>query len=151
MHLLSGQAILRVKGMCSSSPQGWGVHRPLVLYYCTRKLKVGREIGKAEVSLCSLALSPKHRICTLRLPCWLRSEESTCQCRKHRFDPWPKKIPHATKQLRPCATTTESARAQELKLLNPHSCNYWSPRTLEPALRNKRSHCNEKPVHHDQE
>ena len=23
------------------------------------------------------------------------------------FDPWSRKIPHATKQLRPCATTTE--------------------------------------------
>ena len=29
------------------------------------------------------------------------------QCRGHGFDPWPRKIPHASEQPRPCATTTE--------------------------------------------
>ena len=27
------------------------------------------------------------------LPCWLRGKESTCQCRRCRFDPWVMKIP----------------------------------------------------------
>ena len=27
------------------------------------------------------------------LPCWLSGEESACQCRRHGFDPWVKKIP----------------------------------------------------------
>ena len=31
--------------------------------------------------------------------------------------------------------------------LEPSSRNYWSPCTLEPMFHNKRSHCNEKPVH----
>ena len=35
---------------------------------------------------------------------WLRI---TCQCRGHGFKPWSGKIPHATEQLSPCATTTE--------------------------------------------
>ena len=52
-------------------------------------------------------------------------KESTCQCRGHRFDPWSRKIAHATKPMRhnllslcsrawkpqtlsPCATTTEA-------------------------------------------
>ena len=52
------------------------------------------------------------------------------------FDPWSRKIPHAMKQLNPGVPTTE-----------PSSCNYWSPRGLEPVLHNKRSHRKEKPVH----
>ena len=35
--------------------------------------------------------------------------ESACQCRGHRFNPWSRKIPHATEQLSPCTTTTEPA------------------------------------------
>ena len=35
----------------------------------------------------------------LRFP-WLSSgKESACQCREHGFDPWPRKIPHATKPM----------------------------------------------------
>jgi len=30
------------------------------------------------------------------LPCWLHRKESTCQCKRHRFDPWSGKIPHAS-------------------------------------------------------
>ena len=41
------------------------------------------------------------------LPWWLSSEESTCQCRRHRFDLWSGKIPHAVKQPSSCAITTE--------------------------------------------
>ena len=43
-----------------------------------------------------------------------------------------RKIPRATEQLSPCATTTE-------------------PVHLEPMLCNKRSHCNEKPAHRKEE
>ena len=35
---------------------------------------------------------------------WLRI---ACQCREHGFEPWSGKIPHAVKQLSPCATTTK--------------------------------------------
>ena len=48
-----------------------------------------------------------------------------------KFDPWSRKIPHASGQLSLCATTTEP----------PH---------LEPVLRNKRSHCNEGSTHCNQ-
>ena len=41
------------------------------------------------------------------LPWWHSGWESACQCRGHRFEPWPGKIPHAAEQLSPCATTTE--------------------------------------------
>ena len=37
---------------------------------------------------------------------WLRI---ACQCRRHGFEPWSGKIPHAVEQLSLCATTTEPA------------------------------------------
>ena len=38
---------------------------------------------------------------------WLSSKESTCQFRRHGFDPSSKKIPHAKEQVSPCSTTIE--------------------------------------------
>ena len=38
------------------------------------------------------------------LPWWLCGEEPFCQGRKHGFDPWSRKIPHAVEQLSPCTT-----------------------------------------------
>ncbi|XP_057590184.1 28S ribosomal protein S28, mitochondrial isoform X2 [Hippopotamus amphibius kiboko] len=38
---------------------------------------------------------------------WRSGKEFACQCRGHRFEPFPGKIPHATEQLSPCATTIE--------------------------------------------
>ena len=64
---------------------------------------------------------------------WRHSgSESACQCRGHGFEPWSGKISHAAEQLSPCAATTEPAR-------------------LEPVLRNKRGHRNEKPAHRNEE
>ena len=66
------------------------------------------------------------------LPRWHSAWESACQCRGHGFEPWSGKIPHATEQLGPWATTTEPAR-------------------LEPVLRNKRGRDSERPAHRDEE
>ena len=66
------------------------------------------------------------------LPWWRSGWESVCQCRGHGFEPWSGKIPHATEQLGPWATTTEPA---------------WP----EPVLRNKRGHDSERPAHRDEE
>ena len=41
------------------------------------------------------------------LPQWLIGKESACQYRRHRFDPWSGKTPHAAGQLSPCAATVE--------------------------------------------
>ena len=38
---------------------------------------------------------------------WSSSKEFACQCRRHRFNPWSRKIPHAAEQLSSCTTTTE--------------------------------------------
>ena len=66
------------------------------------------------------------------LPWWCSGWESACQCRGHRFEPWSGKIPHATEQLSPCATTTEPVR-------------------LELVLHNKRGRDSERPAHRDEE
>ena len=40
---------------------------------------------------------------------WLSGKEPACRCRRHGFSLRSGKIPHATGQLRPCATTVEPA------------------------------------------
>ena len=72
------------------------------------------------------------------LPWWLTGKESTYQSRRHGFDPWSRKIPHApVPQL-----FSLCSRTWELQLL--------SPCTLGPVLCNKRTHWNEKPVPHSE-
>ena len=41
------------------------------------------------------------------LPWWVSGKESACQCRRHGFDPWCRKIPRSVEQLSPCDTTIE--------------------------------------------
>ena len=55
------------------------------------------------------------------LPWWLHSKESTCWCKRHRFDSWSGNIPQATEHVNPGATTPEPVP--------------WSPgaATLEPT------------------
>ena len=48
----------------------------------------------------------KLKTCSVDFPGGL-VVESTCQCRSHRFDPWSRKIPHASEQLSLCTTTAE--------------------------------------------
>ena len=59
-------------------------------------------------------------------PWWLSGKELTCQYRRHRLDPWWGKIPRATENLSPCATTIESVLwsqgATLLKPAQPRAC-----------------------------
>ena len=78
-------------------------------------------------------------------------KESTCQCRRHSYDPWSGSIPCAAEQLSLRATTIEPV------LLQPRSCNYWAhvlhllrPKCLEPVLCSERSLHSEKPEHHNE-
>ena len=75
-----------------------------------------------------------HKVYCIELPWWLSIKESTCQCERHRFNPWSRKILHAAEQQSLCATTL-SFELQNL------ACG------LEPVLCNQRSCCKEKPVH----
>ena len=78
------------------------------------------------------------------LPWWRSGQESTCQCRGHGFDPWSGKIAHAAgNKARALQLLSLRSRAREPQLLKP-VC-------LEPMLRNKRSHRNEKPAHRKEE
>ena len=86
------------------------------------------------------------KVFPLRLPWWLSGNKSICQCRRHRFNPWSRKTPHAMKQLRLCTTTTEPVlKSPGATNTEPTCCKYWSPSSLEPVLHNKRSRCSEKP------
>ena len=42
------------------------------------------------------------------LPWWLSGKESTHQCRRHRFNPWSRKISHVTEQLSPLRAVLQS-------------------------------------------
>ena len=44
------------------------------------------------------------------LPCLLSGKESAGQCRRHGFNSWSGKIPHAAEQLSLCATNIEPVR-----------------------------------------
>jgi len=52
------------------------------------------------------AFAPSE-ILLIELPWWFSGKESACQCRRHRFNPWSRNIPHAPEQLSLCATTIE--------------------------------------------
>ena len=59
------------------------------------------------------------------LPWWFSGKESACQCRRHRFNLWSRKIPRAKEQLSPCSATlqpgSQNYRAHILELPKP-SC-----------------------------
>ena len=79
------------------------------------------------------------------LPWWLSGKESSCQWRRHMFDPWSWKNPHAREATKPVCHN------YQVCALEPGNCNYWSLHALEPSLFNKRSHENEKPMDHNKE
>ena len=62
---------------------------------------------------------------------WLSGKESTCQCRRHRFNPWSRKTPHCCGAAKTVYHNCWAcARTQESQLLE-------EPRNLEPSLWNK--------------
>ena len=66
----------------------------------------------------------RSKIVPSGLPWWCIGKKSACQCRRHGFNPWFRRIPCATKQLSLCAITT----------LEPVSHNCWDhvPWQLKP-------------------
>ena len=94
---------------------------------CNNKL-----LGPAPRFSVSWGLGWSSRDCIWGLPWWRSGWESACQCRGHGFEPWSGRIPHATEQLSPWATTTEPVR-------------------LEPVLHKKRVRDSERPTQRDEE
>ena len=69
------------------------------------------------------------------LPWWLSGKESTCWCRRSRFDPWSGKVPRATEQPSPWATTTEPVLWSPcLQLLKPEHPGASAPQREGPPL-----------------
>ena len=52
-----------------------------------------------------------------QLPWWLSGKEPACQCRRHGFNPWSRKIPQATatKPARECSVVSNSSRPHGLQ------------------------------------
>ena len=68
------------------------------------------------------------------LPCWLSDKQSACQCRRHRFEPWSGKIPHAIEQFSLCATIIEPVlQSPGTTTIKPTGHSYWSLHALEPS------------------
>ena len=62
---------------------------------------------------CSLKWKNNLKLCegikiSIGFPWWLKGKESACQCRRHGFNPWSGKFPHAVEQLSPQVTITET-------------------------------------------
>ena len=64
---------------------------------------------------------------------WRSGLESACRCRGHGFEPWSGKIPHATEQLSPRATTTEPACLESCSATREASA-MRSPRTAMKSM-----------------
>ena len=87
-----------------------------------------------------------HKKHQLGLPWWLSGKEFACQCRRHGFDPWTRKIPHAVKQLGLCTPAIEpvksmcpTAHAMQQK---PQQWNAWVPQ-----WRGAPARCNQRNAH----
>ena len=71
--------------------------------FITRGLSISQQ---SVLSLCA-CVSICKKAYYVGLPGWLRGKESACQCRRHGFGSWSRKIPHAMEQLSACTTTRE--------------------------------------------
>ena len=95
-----------------------------------------------------LAIMNKAAVNTVcGLPWWLSSKESAFQCRRHGFDLWSGKIPHAVEQLSLGATLLSlSSRAQERNCW-VHELRLLKPTCPRACAQSKRSRHNGKPAH----
>ena len=103
---------------------GWNVVM-LLLILCNLLMITWRVCWVVSLLTLSVQLiNTPHGITTSYLPLawWLSGKESACQSRRHRFDPWSGKIPHASEQLSPSATVIGPVLwSWELQLLSPHA------------------------------
>ena len=79
------------------------------------------------------------------LPWWLSGKESACQCKRHGFDPWTRKIPRAMEQLSLC---TAMVHVQIWGCaLDLRSCSYGARVPRAYHAQQQRSHHSEKLPH----
>ena len=69
----------------------------------------------------------KRALTKVQLPRWRSGKESTCQCgrcRRHRFDPWVRKIPWGKKwQPTPAFSPGKSHGQRSMVVYSPGGCN----------------------------
>ena len=100
--------------MAGSEDQGSGdlgtSHSTIILWFFSTKLfllQLREEKGQLDTWRISVALIKSYvtiihsKIVIMNFPGGL---ESTCQCKRHRFDPWSRKIPYTKEQLSLCTT-----------------------------------------------
>ena len=81
----------------------------------------------------------QHVTTKIGLPWWLSHGESSCQCRRLRFNPWPRNIPTCHRATGPVHHDYWDC------VLESRSHNRRSLSTLEPVLQNRRGPRSEKP------
>ena len=71
-------------------------------------------VGGGELCGINIQRSGRHSntvVCLFKgnheLPWWFSGGESSCQCRRHGFDPWSRRTPHAMGHISPCPTAVE--------------------------------------------
>ena len=119
----------------SKSYDVWG----LLLIISTRANKIGTKVGEmkgnedivrfwrcAGVNCTPVPLLHiwKFHIKNLKIGLlwWLSGKEFACQCRRHLFNPWSGKIPHATEQLKPGSRNYWALTLQLLKPARSRAC-----------------------------
>ena len=78
--------------------------------YLYMNLLLGLFLSRTQTNigaLLSLKKKQKQKKNTCGLPSWFSGKESAWQCRRHGFQPWSGKIPHAGEHLSSCTTTVE--------------------------------------------
>ena len=82
---------------------------------------------------------------------WLSGKESTCQCRRLRFNPWSGKTPHAAEQLSPWVPATEpvlySLRRTTTEACVPRACAPQQKKPSQQKPQQKLQPCGKKPAH----
>ena len=69
----------------------------------------GKSTGVGCVCLLHLIIENLIKKAFWRVPWWSSGKESTCQCRRHRFDPWSRKTAPAMGPLSLCAMTADAS------------------------------------------
>ena len=86
-------------------------------------------------------MNPKLKNALAGLPWWLSGKESTCQCRRHGFNPWSRKIPQAAEQLSSSTTTVGPVLSSPGNLTIKPTYSH----ARKPVLCKKKSHRSKKP------
>ena len=83
------------------------------------------KVCRSSLYSCTISSHMKNfilKIKKLGLLWWLSGKEFTCQCRRHVFDPWSRKILHATEQLKPGSHNYWALTLQLLKPTRSRAC-----------------------------